>query len=35
MEQLGRERRGDTDPDTDERLREVFERLNLTPEYEF
>jgi hypothetical protein len=34
MEQLGRERRGDTDPDTDEQLREVFERLNLTPEYE-
>jgi hypothetical protein len=34
VEQLGREGRRDTDPDTDERLREVFERLNLTPEYE-
>jgi hypothetical protein len=34
MEQLGREGQRDTDPDTDERLKEVFERLNLTPEYE-
>jgi hypothetical protein len=32
--QLGRQRHRDTTGDDDERLREVFEQLNLTPEFE-
>jgi hypothetical protein len=34
MEQLGRGGREDSDSDSDERLREVFKKLNLTPEHE-
>ncbi len=34
MEQLGHRGRSDSDSDSDERLREVFEQLNLTPEHE-
>jgi hypothetical protein len=34
MEQLGRGGREDSDSDSDERLRNVFEKLNLTPEHE-
>ncbi len=33
MEQLGRRGREDSDSDTDERLRDIFEKLNLTPEH--
>jgi hypothetical protein len=34
LDQLGRRGREDSDSDTDERLRDVFEKLNLTPEHE-
>jgi hypothetical protein len=34
MEQLGRGGREDSDSDSDERLRDVFRKLNLTPEHE-
>jgi hypothetical protein len=34
MEQLGRRGREDSDSDSDERLRDVFKKLNLTPEHE-
>jgi hypothetical protein len=34
MEQLGRRGREDSDSETDERLRDVFRKLNLTPEHE-
>jgi hypothetical protein len=34
MEQLGRGGREDSDSDSDERLRDVFKKLNLTPEHE-
>jgi hypothetical protein len=34
MVQLGRGRRSDSDSDSDEQLRDVFKKLNLTPEHE-
>jgi hypothetical protein len=34
MEQLGRGGQEDSDSDSDERLRDVFKKLNLTPEHE-
>jgi len=34
MEQLGRRGREDSDSDSDEQLRDVFKKLNLTPEHE-
>jgi hypothetical protein len=34
MEQLGQRGREDSDSDSDERLRDVFRKLNLTPEHE-
>jgi hypothetical protein len=34
LDQPGRRGREDSDSDTDERLRDVFEKLNLTPEHE-
>jgi hypothetical protein len=34
MEPLGRRGREDSDSDSDERLRDVFKKLNLTPEHE-
>jgi hypothetical protein len=34
MVQLGRGRRSDSDSDPDEQLRDVFKKLNLTPEHE-
>ncbi len=34
LEQLGRQGREDSDSDPDERLRDVFAKLNLTPEHE-
>ncbi len=34
MVHLGRGRRSDSDSDSDEQLRDVFKKLNLTPEHE-